>query len=243
MVYVPILKIDLPEPSIQELLPGLVHAFVNTCTRVFDAVHDYLRPLTPDEEAVLYTATIAHLPKEFRKARKRIVEKNIADEDKMSEELEDASYAYYRRRMREQVAGYSDEETEDVTFRRLMNPFSTSRDLLDEQQPQLQDAADAAAAQSTLQAAAAADVLLPGRVRRVTVTTVAGGAGLALGAGVLKLAHVLSKLRHKGKPKSKRAGQAPGSRRQSGDGSAARRKGTPSGAGGRTTPRTTPRQR
>jgi hypothetical protein len=96
MVYVPILKIDLPEPSIQELLPGLVHSLINTCTRVFDAVHDYLRPLTPDEELMLYTATIAHLPKEFRKARKRIVERNIADEDKMSEELEDAAYAYYR---------------------------------------------------------------------------------------------------------------------------------------------------
>jgi hypothetical protein len=96
MVYVPILKIDLPEPSIQELLPGLVHALINTCTRVFDAVHDYLRPLTPDEEMMLYAATIAHLPKEFRQARKRIVERNIADEDKMSEELEDASYAYYR---------------------------------------------------------------------------------------------------------------------------------------------------
>jgi hypothetical protein len=96
MVYVPILKIDLPEPSIQELLPGLVHALINTCTRVFDAVHDYLRPLTPDEEFKLYTATISHLPKEFRKARKRIVEQNIADEDKMSEELQDAAYAYYR---------------------------------------------------------------------------------------------------------------------------------------------------
>jgi hypothetical protein len=150
-----------------------------------------------------------------------------------------------RRRMRENVAGYSDEESEDVTFRRLMNPFSTSRDLLGEQQPQLQDAAEAAAGQATLQAAAAvADIALPGRVRRATVTTVAGGAGLALGAGVLKLAHLLTKLRRKGKPKGRRGGQAAaGSRRQSGDGSSSRRKGTPTGAGGRTTPRTTPRQR
>jgi hypothetical protein len=146
--------------------------------------------------------------------------------------------------MRENVAGYSDEESEDVTFRRLMNPFSTSRDLLGEQQPQLQDAAEAAAGQASLQAAAVADIALPGRARRVTVTTVAGGAGLALGAGVLKLAQLLSKLRRKGKPKGKRGGQAAaGSRRQSGDGSSSRRRGTPTGAGGRTTPRTTPRQR
>ncbi len=96
MVYVPILKVDLPEPSIQEILPGVVHAFINTCTRVFDLVHDYLRPLSPEQEVILYTAAIEHLPEEFRKARKKIAENNIIDQDKMSEELEDASYAYYR---------------------------------------------------------------------------------------------------------------------------------------------------
>lgn len=96
MVYVPILKIDLPEPSVQELLPGLVHLFINSCTRVFDVVLDFLRPLSPEEEVLLYTAAVEHLPKEFRKARKKIAERNIQDEDKMSEELEDAAYAYYR---------------------------------------------------------------------------------------------------------------------------------------------------
>lgn len=96
MVYVPILKIDLPEPRLQELLPGLVRAAINTCTRVFDAVNDFLHPLSPEEQLQLYTATISHLPREFRKARKRCVEKNITDPDKMSEELEDAAFAYYR---------------------------------------------------------------------------------------------------------------------------------------------------
>lgn len=31
--------------------------------------------------------------------------------------------------MREEVCGYSDEDTEDVTFRRLMSPDSASRDI------------------------------------------------------------------------------------------------------------------
>lgn len=31
--------------------------------------------------------------------------------------------------MREDVVGYSDEEAEDVTFRRLMSPESASRDI------------------------------------------------------------------------------------------------------------------
>jgi len=34
-----------------------------------------------------------------------------------------------RRRMREEMAGYSDEETEDVTFRRLMTAQSATREL------------------------------------------------------------------------------------------------------------------
>lgn len=96
MVHIPILKIDVPEPSIQELLPGLVHLLINSCTRVFDMVHDYLRPLTPEQEMDLYSLQVAHLPREFRLARKKVLENNIVDPDKMSEEFEDAGYAYYR---------------------------------------------------------------------------------------------------------------------------------------------------
>lgn len=137
--------------------------------------------------------------------------------------------------MREQVAGYSDEATEDVTFRRLMSPYSASRDLLGEQQPQL-DPEDAA---GPSQQQSAADIALPGRVRRVTVTTAAGGAGLALGAGLIKLAHILGKLRRKGKPKRRAAQQqAGGSRRQPQAGAAGKGRSTP-----KPTPRTTPRKR
>lgn len=96
MVYVPILKIDLPEPRLQELLPGLVTAVLGACTLAFDAVYDFLQPLPPEGQDLLYAATITHLPKEFRKARRRIVELDIRDEDKMSEELETAAFNFYR---------------------------------------------------------------------------------------------------------------------------------------------------
>jgi len=96
MVYVPILKIDLPEPRLQELLPGLVTAVLGACTLAFDAVYDFLQPLPPEGQDLLYAATITHLPKEFRRARRRIVELGIRDEDKVSEELETAAFNFYR---------------------------------------------------------------------------------------------------------------------------------------------------
>jgi hypothetical protein len=37
--------------------------------------------------------------------------------------------SFNRRKMREDVVGYTDEEAEDVTFRRLMSPESASRDI------------------------------------------------------------------------------------------------------------------
>jgi hypothetical protein len=62
-------------------------------------------------------------------------------------------------------------------------------------------------------AAAAAVVHLPSRGRRLTVTTAAGASGLALGAGCIKLAQLISKLRgKKKKPKGRRSG--PGQQQQ-----------------------------
>lgn len=96
MVHVPFLKVDLPEPRLQEILPGLVHFAVITCTHAFDAVHDFLRPLSTEQKAEVYMKSITHLPREFRLARKKLVENGVEDEDKMSEELEDAAFAFYR---------------------------------------------------------------------------------------------------------------------------------------------------
>lgn len=45
---------------------------------------------------------------------------------------------------------------------------------------------------------------LPSRARRVTVTTAVGGAGLALGAGVVRLVHLVSSRLAKQKRKAKR---------------------------------------
>jgi hypothetical protein len=70
MVYVPILKIDLPEPRLEELIPGLVTVVVGACTLAFDAVYGFLHPLSPEGEQQIYEATLMNLPREFRKARK-----------------------------------------------------------------------------------------------------------------------------------------------------------------------------
>lgn len=96
MVYVPILKIDLPEPRLQELIPGAVNAILGTCTLAFDAVYDLLHPLPPEGQEALYEAVVTNLPREFRKARHRIVDLDIRDEDKISEELETAAFNFYR---------------------------------------------------------------------------------------------------------------------------------------------------
>eukprot|EP00879_Flechtneria_rotunda_P010702 GHRR01011184.1.p3 GENE.GHRR01011184.1~~GHRR01011184.1.p3 ORF type:complete len:148 (+),score=52.08 GHRR01011184.1:511-954(+) len=147
--------------------------------------------------------------------------------------------------MREYMAGYSDEDTEDVTFRRLMSPYSAERDLYGVQQPG--PALDMAAAGPSPQeaAAAAAAVRLPSKARRVTVTTAAGGVGLALGVSVLKLTQLLSRLWRKQKPKGRRAQQQAGIKRQPSQGSTGKppRSGSSRGGGAaRTTPRT-PRRR
>jgi hypothetical protein len=73
MVYVPILKIDLPEPRLEELIPGLVTVVVGACTLAFDAVYDFLHPLSPQGEQQMYEATLMSLPREFRKARRYVL--------------------------------------------------------------------------------------------------------------------------------------------------------------------------
>lgn len=137
--------------------------------------------------------------------------------------------------MREMIAGYSDENTEDVTFRRLMNPYNAQEDLY--AQPQLQLDEDLGPVEPLGQATVLAVATLPSKTRRVIITTVAGGAGLALGAGIIKLAHLVSKqLRRKKKPK-RRAPQQAASRRQPEQG------GRTSSSRRGTTPRSTPTTR
>lgn len=140
-----------------------------------------------------------------------------------------------RRKMREMIAGYSDEDTEDVTFRRLMDPYSAREDLFS--QPQLQPGEELDRTGPAGHTTALAVAPLPSRTRRVAVTSVAGGAGLALGAGVLKIVQLVSsRLRRRRKPK-RRAAQQTGSRRQSEQG------GRATSSRDRITPRSTPTTR
>jgi hypothetical protein len=183
-----------------------------------------------------------------------------------------------RRKLREDVCGYSDEDTEDVTFRRLLSPESATRDiygqlpgqeLLDDaaqqyqaqlaqllqaqqqegggqaqqqpQQPQeiVVDLRPARQRQAAAAAAAAAAIAtVPSGGRRAATTAATGGAGLALGVGVVKLAQFVARQlsSNKGKRKGgRKRGSAQSSRRTSEAGSVAGSRG-----GSR---RTTPRQR
>jgi hypothetical protein len=130
MVYVPILKIELPEPSIAELIPATVRFVVNAATAVYDSVDTYLRPVPVEEAAMARAVIMGSIPIEFRRARKRLAERGELDTEKISEELEDAGFAFYRRRMREAMAGYSDEEPADTGIRRLADASSTTQQVM-----------------------------------------------------------------------------------------------------------------
>jgi hypothetical protein len=130
MVYVPILKIELPEPSIAELIPATVRFVVNAATAVYDSVDTYLRPMPAEEAAMARAVILGSIPIEYRKARKRLLERGEEDTEKISEELEDAGFAFYRRSMREAMAGYSDEEPADTGIRRLADASSSTHQVL-----------------------------------------------------------------------------------------------------------------
>jgi hypothetical protein len=120
MVHIPILKIDVPDPDISALLPATVALAINVLTAVHDALSDFLRPLSPDARELYEHARVAALPREIRKARKRIRDRRIEDVDKQSSELEEAGFSFYRRMIRTNWVGHRDEGVEDASFRRLM---------------------------------------------------------------------------------------------------------------------------
>lgn len=120
MVHIPFLKIDVPDPDISALIPATISLAVNFVAAIHDAIDNFLHPLSPDARELYERKCISALPKEFRKARKRIKERRIVDPDKQSSELEEAGFAYYRRMIRTNWVGYTDEDMEDATFRRLV---------------------------------------------------------------------------------------------------------------------------
>lgn len=197
MVHVPILKIDIPEPRLQDIIPATIHQIIRALTAIVDKLDDLINPLSPENQEIYQDACIRSLPREFRKARKNIAKRKITDPEKLSEELEDAAFAFYRRAIRLNVAGYSDEETEDFTFRKLIDPVSATKEVDEEYADRLEEEAlklglpwppeqEEAAEICPPETAAASTsapypTSVPSRATRVVVTTAAGGAGLAVG--------------------------------------------------------------
>jgi hypothetical protein len=122
MVHVPFFNFDIPEPRLAELLPRAASAALRGATAACDACRDALFPLTPEQRDAHERALVAALPRELRRAHKRILlQGNERDALAVSSELEDASFAYYRRQLRTAVAGRSDEDTDDAAWRRLVS--------------------------------------------------------------------------------------------------------------------------
>ena len=235
MVHIPILKVDVPDPDIASLLPAAATATLSALTALHDAVAGVLRPLPPAAAALYEGEAVAALPREVRAARKRIRARRIDDEDKQSSELEEAAFAYYRRMIRTNWVGYSDEASEDTALRRLTAPglpglqadarAAAATRAGDRRVGKAgQDAASAAMdglamPAASLQAESVCDQTVgagtrphavhqpeaaahaPGLVQRAVVPPVAAAAGLALGAGIVRLAALLSSLRRRGKAK------------------------------------------
>ncbi|KIY99439.1 hypothetical protein MNEG_8524 [Monoraphidium neglectum] len=198
MVHIPILKIDVPDPDISALLPATVALAINVLTAVHDALSDFLRPLSPDARELYEHARVAALPREIRKARKRIRDRRIEDVDKQSSELEEAGFSFYRRMIRTNWVGHRDEGVEDASFRRLMTAArpgdaavgASGSGWEDGNLLQVQDHGQRSQQQwrrqqQQQQQQHDGDVTLPGRAQRAVVTSVAGSVGLVIGMGLV----------------------------------------------------------
>jgi hypothetical protein len=217
MVHVPILKIDIPEPRLSYIIPGTIDAIVRLLSVVYEVANDFLHPLSPEAQAAYDEAVVRSLPAEHRLLRKRIAERGVADLDQISDELEEATRSYYRRAMREGVAGYPDETADDAAWRQLTSPDRASDAvwaqyaaqqadpaaqaeamqhaalLTEEERAALVDAqARQAAARLAAAAAREADdrLFVPSTARRITVASAYSASGLAVGVGLAKLFQV-----------------------------------------------------
>jgi hypothetical protein len=131
MVYIPFLKIDIPEPRLQEVVPNTISFVIGLLHRALDAASQTIDPPTPERQQEYDQAVEDALPRELRKVLSKWDAGTIKDEAKLSSEVEDACYDYYRRTIRQNVAGYSDEDTEDWADRRTLDLSSPRQDVLD----------------------------------------------------------------------------------------------------------------
>jgi hypothetical protein len=228
MVHIPVLKIDVPDPDISSLLPAAASAAIGALTSLHDAVRTFLHPLPAEAAAAYEEAEIAALPRELRKARKRIAARRIEDVDKQSSELEEAAFAFYRRMLRTNAAGLSDEDLEDAAWRRMLAPAQLGEGADANAVLAATAAAGAASAEyaaappqllvaaaEAVASACAADegpsgaaIVLPGHPQRVAVASAAGGMGLALGVGLVRLAAMAAHLRRRGRRRAGIAGSS-----------------------------------
>jgi hypothetical protein len=233
MVHIPVLKIDVPDPDISSLLPAAASVAISALTSLHDAAGAFLHPLPPEAAAAYEEAEVAALPRELRKARKRIAARRIEDVEKQSSELEEAAFAFYRRMLRTNAAGLSDEDLEDAAWRRMLAPprhgegADADAVLAAAAAARAANAEDATAPPQLLVAAAeaaspgvaderpsGAAIILPGRPQRVAVASAVGAVGLALGVGLVRLAALAAHLRRSSRSRAGVAGSSGGAARR-----------------------------
>lgn len=119
MVHVPFLGIDLPEPRLVHVIPDTVNALVICTSRALEEAHYLLSPASADDVKSHNEAFEKAMPREYDRVRKRYAEGKIVNSEQLSSELEDASFDWYRRMLRTDVIGATDEQQEDLSARKL----------------------------------------------------------------------------------------------------------------------------
>lgn len=131
MVYIPFLKIEIPEPRLQEVVPNTITFVISLLNRVLQTANEVINPMTPEEQEAYDKAIEDTLPRELKNVLAKYDAGAIKDDAKLSSEVEEACYDYYRRTMRQNIAGYSDEETEDWAARKTLDLSSPQQAVLE----------------------------------------------------------------------------------------------------------------
>ncbi|KAG1665427.1 hypothetical protein FOA52_005769 [Chlamydomonas sp. UWO 241] len=233
MVHIPFLNIEVGEVRLAELIPDVVEGGVRLCTRAMDAGMRATHPLPPVIEEALVEEVLENYPREIKRVLLRAGEGKHKDEDGLSSEIEEASYAFYRRMIRTSCVGDTEEDQEDVTAYKLGldRPSASARAWRmheieqaerageagpalawgEEEELAMQAALAAAGASSSAGLAVADGALttLRSRVRRDGMqgasSAVNAGLGLALAVVVIKGCAMLTQQLLRLRPKGKKA--------------------------------------
>lgn len=119
MVHIPIFGIDVPEPSIAQLVPGSLDVFIMMLSKARHGLQRGLYPLSPKQQVEELKEYVDSFPREFDSVFEKTLSGKIQNDDQLSSEMEDASYAWYRRMIRTGAVGNSEEDQEDVTAAKL----------------------------------------------------------------------------------------------------------------------------